>query len=86
MLEIEISATGAVNVVREGKRNAPGVKSLVARLASPRPQPNKRSEKISDAFTTRTETVATTASRADHLSELSPATVGKHIQNQLPQQ
>jgi hypothetical protein len=51
MLEVEISATRAVDVVHEGNRDRPGIKPQVACLASPGPQTHQRGEEVGDSAT-----------------------------------
>jgi hypothetical protein len=48
-LQVEIPAAGAVSEAHERNRHGPGMEPQVARLASPGPQAQQRSEKVGGA-------------------------------------
>ena len=64
--EIEISTLPAVGVSRERESHAPGIKSKIAGLAPPRPQPGEGPEEIENSASARSETVRAAALGTNH--------------------
>lgn len=88
MLQIKVSATGAVRIARKRNGHRPGVKSLVAGPATPGPQPEQGGGEISHAPAMRAETFCAAALRANHYDACMIPGLGraKHIQNDFSPQ
>jgi len=69
--QIEIPASRAVRVTREGQGHAPGVKAPIARAASPGTELKEGGEEIRDAPPMRSETFFTSALRTNHFADWS---------------
>jgi hypothetical protein len=70
--QIKIAAPRAVRISGKGESHEPGVKALVADVASPGSQPHQRAGEIEYAGAVRTMTVRTPAPRADHFLRFTP--------------
>jgi hypothetical protein len=66
VLKIKIAALGAVGVVGKCDWHAPGVKSPIAGMASPGPQPCKCAEKVRNPVAVGTKAIRAAALWTDH--------------------
>jgi hypothetical protein len=66
MFEIKIATLGAVCIIRKCDGHAPGIKSSIARMTSPRPEPGKRAEKVRNPVAVGTKTIRAAALWTNH--------------------
>jgi len=82
VLKIEIPAAWTVDKAHEADCDRPGIEPELTGLASPGPQTGQGGEKVRYTAAVRTHAVSTPASRAYHLSQLSPVSLRQHTQYQ----
>ncbi|HXO05256.1 MAG TPA: hypothetical protein VN884_06460 [Candidatus Sulfotelmatobacter sp.] len=73
VFEIKIPALGAVSKPLKNGCNTPGVKSVVASVASPGTQANRRQSVIQRSVAMRLKAIRAPALRTNHCVELPPA-------------
>ena len=66
VLEIKISAPRAVRIIRKPHGHPPGIKSMVAGMASPGSEACDGTHEVRYAVTVGTEAIGASASRTDH--------------------
>jgi len=66
VLRVEIAAARAMGIAREGSRDRPGVKALIASVAAPWAQPQQRAYEIGNAASVRAVAIRAPALRTDH--------------------
>jgi hypothetical protein len=72
VFEIEIPTLGAVSKPLKNGRHAPGVKSVIAGMASPGAQADRRKRKIQRAIPMRLKAIGAAALRTNHRVRLLP--------------
>ena len=73
VFEIEVSALGAVSKPLKNGRNAPGIESVVASVASPGAHADGRKGVIQRSVAMRLKAIRAPALRTNHCVELPPA-------------
>jgi len=83
MLEIEIAAAGTVRVAFEGGSDSPGMKSVLAAVASPRTQAGRSEHEVENSVAVRAKTIVTATLRTNHrYSECVPQNTEKRVRGQ----